>query len=128
MAKSKEVRFRLNDDELAEAKKIAASYGMTVNAMAKFLVLKLKAPMNKEERQDMKELNRHVGAIGNNLNQIARKLNSNNRLLSSEKMELIATLKEIRNNTLLLIGRNPVEVDKEDIVYKPSTQYKRLFD
>lgn len=119
MGKSKEVKFRLTEDELSVAKKIADDYGMSINAIAKFLVLNLEEPKGEEERKDMKELNRQIGAIGNNLNQMARKLNSDSRLLIREKKEVMSTLKEIRNNTRMLVGKDPVEEEKEDIVYKP---------
>lgn len=96
---------------------------MTINAIAKFLVLNLEMPKDKKSREETKDLNRQVGAIGNNLNQMAKRLNSTSMLLPNEKKEVISLLKEIRNNTRLLAGKEPIEEDKEDIIY----QHKSIF-
>ncbi|MFB7275469.1 hypothetical protein, partial [Streptomyces sp. NPDC056244] len=72
MSNLKEVKFRLTAEEVDKAKKISNEYSMSINAIAKFLLLNLKAPKGANERKDVKELNRQIGAIGNNLNQMAR--------------------------------------------------------
>ena len=123
MGNLKEVKFRLTEQEFDKAKKTSLKYGMTINAIAKFLVLNLEMPKDKESWKETKELNRQVGAIGNNLNQMARRLNSTSMLLPNEKKEVISLLKEIRNNTRLLAGKEPIEEDKEDIIY----QHKSIF-
>ena len=50
MAKSKEVKFRLTEQELETANQLAEKYGMSVNALAKFMVLNLEAPATKTDR------------------------------------------------------------------------------
>ncbi|MED5102879.1 plasmid mobilization relaxosome protein MobC [Niallia circulans] len=123
MGNLKEVKFRLTEQEFDKAKKTSLKYGMTINAIAKFLVLNLEMPKDKKSREETKDLNRQVGAIGNNLNQMAKRLNSTSMLLPNEKKEVISLLKEIRNNTRLLAGKEPIEEDKEDIIY----QHKSIF-
>lgn len=108
MAKSKEVKFRLTEDELKIANQLAEKYGMTVNALAKFMVLNLEAPATKTDREFMKDLNAKMGRIGNNLNQIARQVNVSRYFRSSEKEQVIKSLFEIRNDTRKLAGKEEV--------------------
>lgn len=108
MAKSKEVKFRLTEDELKIANQLAEKYGMTVNALAKFMVLNLEAPATKTDREFMKDLNAKMGRIGNNLNQIARQVNTSGYFRSSEKEQVIKSLFEIRNDTRKLAGKEEV--------------------
>lgn len=113
MNKLKEVKFRLTEEQWNKANKNADHYGMSINALAKHFSVHMNVPTAKQERADLKELNRHIGAIGNNLNQIARRINANSTLLlPSEKQELLAELKEIRKSTLELVGRKPLEEKK----------------
>lgn len=108
MAKSKEVKFRLTEDELKIANQLAEKYGMSVNALAKFMVLNLEAPATKTDREFMKDLNAKMGRIGNNLNQIARQVNVSRYFRSSEKEQVIKSLFEIRNDTRKLAGKEEV--------------------
>ncbi|MFB7121923.1 MULTISPECIES: MobC family plasmid mobilization relaxosome protein [Bacillati] len=123
MSNLKEVKFRLTAEEVDKAKKISNEYSMSINAIAKFLLLNLKAPKGANERKDVKELNRQIGAIGNNLNQMARRLNSTSMLRNDEKKEVISLLKEIRNNTRILVGKEPIEESKEDIIFKHKSHF-----
>ncbi len=109
MSKLKEVKFRLNEKEIAIAKRHAGSYDMSINAIAKFSVLNLSLPKNPEEALAIKKLNIQIGAIGNNLNQIARKLNTNKSFTHEEKTEIVKALNEIRNETRKLAGKEPAE-------------------
>ncbi len=109
LSKLKEVKFRLHEKEMEIAKRHAESYDMSINAIAKFSVLNLSLPKNPEEALATKELNIQVGAIGNNLNQIARKLNTNKSFTHEEKTEIIKALNEVRNETRKLAGKEPVE-------------------
>lgn len=108
MAKSKEVKFRLTEQELETANQFAEKYGMSVNALAKFMVLNLEAPATKTDREFMKDLNAKMGRIGNNLNQIARQVNVSRYFRSSEKEQVIKSLFEIRNDTRKLAGKEEV--------------------
>lgn len=108
MAKSKEVKFRLTEQELETANQLAEKYGMSVNALAKFMVLNLEAPATKTDREFMKDLNAKMGRIGNNLNQIARQVNVSRYFRSSEKEQVIKSLFEIRNDTRKLAGKEEV--------------------
>lgn len=108
MAKSKEVKFRLTEQELETATQLAEKYGMSVNALAKFMVLNLEAPATKTDREFMKDLNAKMGRIGNNLNQIARQVNVSRYFRSSEKEQVIKSLFEIRNDTRKLAGKEEV--------------------
>lgn len=127
MSKSKEVKFRLTENELEAAKEIAEKYGMTINALAKFLVLNLEEPVTKTDRKYFKKLNGDIGQIGNNINQIARKINTSSYFVSREKEQIIKSLFEIRNETRRLIGKE--EISEEDFFKegKINPQNKRVF-
>lgn len=112
MAKSKEVKFRLTEQELETATQLAEKYGMSVNALAKFMVLNLEAPATKTDRKFMKELNTKMGRIGNNLNQIARQVNTSSYFRSSEKEQVMKSLLEVRNDTRKLAGKEEVSEDE----------------
>ncbi|MCM3034133.1 MobC family plasmid mobilization relaxosome protein [Niallia sp. MER 6] len=114
----KRVQFRLYDEEVDIAEQMEKEYQWTSNHLAKFVFLNMQEPQSKEDRNHLKEMNRQVGAIGNNVNQIARKINATDMFLPSEKEELMTLLKEIRNNTRILAEKKPLEDDVEDITYK----------
>ncbi|MGE7464603.1 plasmid mobilization relaxosome protein MobC, partial [Alkalihalobacillus sp. NPDC127517] len=109
MSKNKEIKFRLTVEEKERADKFAEYYEMTINALAKFLTLNLSMPQNPETATAYKDLSIQVGAIGNNVNQIARKVNRNNSFTRSEREEILKALSEIRNDTRALVGKEPVE-------------------
>lgn len=112
MVVSKEVKFRLTESELALASKVAEKYDMSINALAKFLVLNLEAPATKTDREFMKELNVSIGRIGNNLNQLARQVNSSSGFYSSEKEQVMKSLLEIRNDTRQLAGKETLSEEE----------------
>lgn len=114
----KRVQFRLYDEEVDIAGRMEKEYQWTSNHLAKFIFLNMEEPQSKEDRNHLKEMNRQVGAIGNNVNQIARRINATDMFLPSEKEEIITLLKELRNNTRILAGKKPLEDDIEDITYK----------
>lgn len=105
MTKSKEVKFRLTEEELKTATQLAEKYGMTINALAKFMVLNLEAPASKIDREVIKDLNTQIGKIGNNINQIARQVNTSSSFYISEKKQVMTSLLEIRNDTRQLVGK-----------------------
>ncbi|MFP7474640.1 MobC family plasmid mobilization relaxosome protein, partial [Niallia taxi] len=109
----KRVQFRLYDEEVDIAERMEKEYQWTSNHLAKFVFLNMQEPQSKEDRNHLKEMNRQVGAIGNNVNQIARKINATDMFLPSEKEELMTLLKEIRNNTRILAEKKPLEDDVE---------------
>lgn len=112
MTKSKEVKFRLTEEELKTATHLAEKYGMTINALAKFMVLNLEAPALKTDREVIKDLNTQIGRIGNNINQIARQVNTSSSFYISEKKQVMTSLLEIRNDTRKLVGKK--EISEEE--------------
>lgn len=114
----KRVQFRLYDEEVDIAERMEKEYQWTSNHLAKFVFLNMQEPQSKEDRNHLKEMNRQVGAIGNNVNQIARRINATDMFLPSEKEEIMTLLKYIRNNTRILAEKKPLEDDIEDITYK----------
>lgn len=112
MTKSKEVKFRLTEEELETATYLAEKYGMTINALAKFMVLNLAAPTSKTDREVIKDLNTQIGRIGNNINQIARQVNTSSSFYVSEKKQVMTSLLEIRNDTRQLVGKK--EISEEE--------------
>jgi len=91
--KNKLFTIKVSDDEIANWRKISNLSGMT---MADFVrtffekqqVVKIAKPPIKVDPALLRE----VGAIGNNLNQIARKLNE------GQKIEVLITLTSIQNH------------------------------
>ena len=114
----KRVQFRLYDEEVDIAEQMEKEYQWTSNHLAKFVFLNMQEPQSKEDRNHLKEMNRQVGAIGNNINQIARRINATDMFLPSEKEEIMTLLKEIRNNTRILAEKKPLKDEIEDITYK----------
>ena len=114
----KRVQFRLYDEEVDIAERMEKEYQWNSNHLAKFVFLNMQEPQSKEDRNHLKEMNRQVGAIGNNVNQIARRINATDMFLPSEKEEIMTLLKDIRNNTRILAEKKPLEDDIEDITYK----------
>lgn len=112
MSKSKEIKFRLTETELETANQLAEKYGMTVNALAKFMVLNLEAPATKTDREAIKKMNTKIGRIGNNINQIARQVNTSSYFRMDEKEQVIKSLLEIRNDTRNLVGKE--EISEEE--------------
>lgn len=112
MSKSKEIKFRLTEKELETANQLAEKYGMTVNALAKFMVLNLEAPATKTDREAIKKMNTKIGRIGNNINQIARQVNTSSYFRMDEKEQVIQSLLEIRNDTRNLVGKE--EISEEE--------------
>ncbi|RBP57164.1 mobilization protein MobC [Alkalibaculum bacchi] len=138
MSESKAVKFRLKEDELIRAKLIAEHFGITINALAKYLVLNLKEPKLKivkdkefEERLKKKEVNKEIGAIGNNINQIARKVNSLTSYQLKENVEkILHELREIRNETRQLTGKSILSEDdfEESFKSKRKTPKRSFFN
>ena len=132
MAKAKEVKFRLQEDELYKAKLIADHFGITINALAKYLVLNLKEPEAKvkrdpEKRSEEKKISQQVGAIGNNINQIARRVNSNSSFVIGDD-RLLHELRELRNETRKLAGKPALsdEEFEESYIVKRKTLKKKM--
>jgi len=128
MAKVKEVKFRLQEDELYKAKLIANHFGITINALAKYLVLNLKEPEVKikkdpVKRTEEKKISQQVGAIGNNINQLARKVNSDSSFMF-ERNELLHELRELRNETRKLAGKPALSEKDFEESYKTRTKTK----
>jgi uncharacterized protein (DUF1778 family) len=70
------ISFRLTDDEAAELETAAAKAGLLSSDYVRVCALKGTVRIVPDERKPDPELLRSLLAIGNNLNQIARKLNA----------------------------------------------------
>lgn len=105
--KDKVVRTRLSDDEIMAVEKAAQAAGMTVSAFLRSLLLEgagVQPLLAVEDRAVMGFLADEVRAVGNNLNQVARALNSDRSITPADietnvgevQIVLAAVLAEIR--------------------------------
>lgn len=130
MEKLKEVKFRLKETEQIKANLIAKHYGITINALAKHLVLNLKEPKLKiekdieyKERLMEKEISKQVGSIGNNINQIAKQVNTNSNFMF-DRDRLLHELRELRNDTRELAGKPALSKNDFEESYKNNKSAK----
>lgn len=82
-----EIRFRATDDEYDYVKALADRAGLSVNKFTKNTMLNVKYKPLKFSKEDTLLIAKELTKQGNNLNQIARSLNSMNarHILSTQK-------------------------------------------
>ena len=104
-SRSSIVRIRFTPDEFEAVASAASSRGVTLSALVRHLTLGSELPKQPPPKVDQ-ETYRELGHIGNNLNQIAKRLNSPHGPSPGEAeiresiVELQATLKKIRLGVL----------------------------
>ena len=95
-SKTRFVKIRVNDRERAEWKAAADNAGMTLSGLMRAAMGRVK-PWSPEPRHLLKERNRQLARIGNNLNQIARWANTHKSAADSFEVarHLIALRREL---------------------------------
>ena len=72
----KQISFRLSDEELVKAQKMAKDAGLTVAKLAKRSLLRQKVKSPVIAREVGLEIDKQLARIGSNVNQIAKKVNA----------------------------------------------------
>ena len=88
--------MKMRADEKVRYSEIAKSYNMSLSEFFRSLIEKKEISNQKiiYKKTDPKII-RMIAGIGNNLNQIAKKINSNPHLTTSEKVEFLRQLRGI---------------------------------
>jgi hypothetical protein len=102
--------FRLSDDEFNRIAAKADRSGLTFGAYMRAAALDGDAGPRAQRRppadhRALREILGHVGRIGNNLNQIARSLNSGDAVNIPELREALGAYLKIRNAILDALGK-----------------------
>lgn len=106
MSKKNRFTIRYDDDEVAVIKSKMQNLGITNHSRyIRFMslngfVIKTDAQSFNELTKSFKDLEYELNAIGNNINQIARKLNSDDEVMIDEFIEIKRTLKKIQNENI----------------------------
>lgn len=77
---NRQIKFRVNDQEFEKLKQTAETLEMTVPTFAKKRAMDFELKPPKTKKADMVLVTKELRAIGNNVNQIAKRLNATNKL------------------------------------------------
>lgn len=93
--RNNELHVRLSEDEYHKLDQLSHASGISFNAVIRKLI------MGKEIRQrpsvDFAALNCAIDRLGNNINQIARKANTNNSVSYADMKEVTAIMRQVRS-------------------------------
>ena len=110
-ARNRHITIRLSDEERDAIDDKAERAGLTTGSYARQELLGAPAPRQVRrppvERGLLAKILGQIGAIGNNINQIARALNRGRPLEDEMLREAIGYLREIRDAVLRALGRDP---------------------
>jgi len=110
-ARTKHLTIRFTPDERAKVDGDAERAGLTSGSYARQQLLGAPAPRQVRrppiEKRELARLLGQLGYIGNNLNQIARVLNSGEEADQRELIEALGDLQRMRDATLTALGRAP---------------------
>jgi hypothetical protein len=103
------ITIRLTPDERAAIDESAQRAGLTAGSHARSILLGAPTPRQVRrppvERRELAQLLGEVGRVGNNLNQIARALNSGAEPDDGALSEALAGLQPVRDAILAALGR-----------------------
>jgi len=87
--------MKMTADEREKYSEIAKSYNMTLSQFFRSLIEKKEIANQKIIYKTDPKVLRQIAGIGNNLNQIAKKINANPNLTTIEKVEFLRQLQGI---------------------------------
>ncbi len=109
--RQKSIGFRANEEEYAQLKADAERAGLTLSDYARSTLLNAPVPRQVKrppiEVQTLAALQGQIGRIGNNINQIARLMNSGLIPPLNTVREELAALKELRLLIKQALGKKP---------------------
>lgn len=85
---SKQIKFRVSEDEFERLEQMAKDFQMSVPAFVKKKAQGTRMRPPKIDREGAFEIARELRAIGNNVNQISRKANQGNSIPREELREV----------------------------------------
>jgi hypothetical protein len=107
--RTRHLTIRLSPDERTEIDDDARRAGLTAGSHARNVLLDAPAPRQVRrppiERQEVVRLIGQLGYIGNNLNQIARALNSGDEADQQALIQALTDLRSLRDAALTALGR-----------------------
>jgi hypothetical protein len=110
-ARNRHITIRLSDEERAAIDEKAERAGLTTGSFARQILLGAPAPRQVRrppvERRLLAQMLGQIGAIGNNINQIARALNRGRSPEDDYVKQTLGYLREIRDALLHALGRDP---------------------
>lgn len=105
------ISIRLDGKERDRARALADKAGLALGAFARAAILGGAGPRAQRrppaDHKALRQLLGHLGRIGNNLNQIARRLNAGARADLPELREVLTALLDIRNGIFAALGMEP---------------------
>lgn len=109
--RTKHLTIRLSPDERDEIDRTAQRAGLTSGSYARDVLLGAPTPRQVRrppiERQELARLLGALGYIGNNINQIARIMNTGEAADQPQLLAALAGLAEVREAILQALGRAP---------------------
>ncbi|MGH6907596.1 MAG: plasmid mobilization protein [Aestuariivirga sp.] len=103
--------FRMSQEERATARALAAKAGLALGAFSRACILGDAGPRAKRrptaDHAALRQILGHIGRTGNNINQIARRLNAGEKAHIPELREALAAHLEIRNAIFVALGMKP---------------------
>ena len=105
------ISIRLDGKERDRARTLADKAGLALGAFARAAILGGAGPRAQRrppaDHKALRQILGHLGRIGNNLNQIARRLNAGARADLPELREVLTALLDIRNGIFAALGMEP---------------------
>lgn len=92
---NRQIKFRVSDQEFEKLKQTAETLEMTVPTFAKKRAMDFELKPPKTKQADMVLVTRELRAIGNNVNQITRRVNTENILVMDELKAIKEELNQI---------------------------------
>lgn len=111
---TKQINFRVTDDELMVLEEYAGRAGLKLPAYCKKAALKVKVRPQNIDKEVGKEIIRHLSHMGGNLNQLAKRANEGGTVAAAEIAEIKAGIDNLWD--YLLTGKKPekTEMKKEN--------------
>ena len=102
---TKQINFRVTDDELMVLEEYAGRAGLKLPAYCKKAALKVKVRPQNIDKEVGKEIIRHLSHMGGNLNQLAKRANEGGTVAAAEIAEIKAGIDNLWD--YLLTGKKP---------------------
>jgi hypothetical protein len=110
--RNKRINFRVFDDEFNKIAAKADRSGLTLGAFMRAAALDGDSGPRAQRRppadhKALRQILGEIGRIGNNINQMARALNSGDKLSRSDMEEALRACLDIRKKIYEALGKNP---------------------
>ena len=117
--------IRLNNEERAELERRADNAGLSIGGYCKSVIFDTKPPRRSRrppvDKVELARLLGEIGRLGNNLNQIAHRLNMESTVELPELKTALADLSILRESVLMALGYT----DSEDESHHTDGRFRR---